>query len=167
MLKKLELEKLLQVGLETGADFSEIFLEDTLSRNIRVNNGEVTNISEGNLYGVGVRLLKGIDEVYGYTNDVSYESIYNLMVNLRASFNASPNKVTPLGDKKPYVSNIKIPHDKLTSKEKSQTLIKLSNIMKEYDPKIVQSTTALVEWTQNILVCNSKGIYQDDKRVYT
>ena len=85
MLKKEQLQELLQLGLETGADFSEIFLEDTYSGNIRVNNGEVIGVGMGNVHGVGVRLLQGIDEVYGYTNETTFDAVKNLMLNLRGS----------------------------------------------------------------------------------
>lgn len=72
MFSKKELEILLGLGLEIGVDFFEIFLEDIYSGWIIVNNGDVIFVGGGNIYGVGVCLLKGIDEVYGYLNDISY-----------------------------------------------------------------------------------------------
>src|SRR5690554_4684423 len=107
MFSKKELETLLALGLETGADFSEIFLEDTYSGRITVNNGDVISVGGGNTYGVGVRLLQGIDEVYGYSNDTSYASIEKLMKTLRGSFKGDKNTIKPLGDKLPYVNIIK------------------------------------------------------------
>ena len=47
MFSKKELETLLGLGLETGADFSEIFLEDTYSGRITVNNGDVISAGGG------------------------------------------------------------------------------------------------------------------------
>jgi len=167
MLNKKELETLLGLGLETGADFSEIFLEDTYSGRISVNNGDVIAVSSGNTYGVGVRLLKGIDEVYGYSNDTSYASIEKLMKTLRVSFKGDAKKAKPLGEKKPYVNDIKIPHNALTPAEKSKTLIELSNMIKDHDDKIIQAGATLIEWEQKVLIANSNGIYQDDVRTYT
>ncbi len=167
MLSKKQLETLLQLGLETGADFSEIFLEDTYSGRITVNNGEVINVTSGNVHGVGVRLLQGIDEVYGYSNNDSYEEIEKLMVTLRGSFKGPKHHAKPLGDAKPYIYTIKKPHDSLTPEEKSKVLIKLSNMIKNHDTKIIQAGSTLIEWTQKILVVNSNGIYQDDVRTYT
>ncbi|MDX9691851.1 MAG: TldD/PmbA family protein, partial [Acholeplasmataceae bacterium] len=43
----------------------------------------------------------------------------------------------------------------------------LSNKIKEYDSRIVQAITQLIETEQKILVANSNGIYQDDLRTYT
>ncbi|WP_025725366.1 TldD/PmbA family protein [Acholeplasma granularum] len=167
MLNKQELQELLQFGLDTGADFSEIFLEDTYSANMSVNNGDVISVSGGNTYGVGVRLLSGIDEVYGYTNDTSYEAVKHLVFTLRGSFNKKGNTALPLGDKKPYVNNIKIGHNDITPAKKAETLIELSNIIKNHNDKIIQAGARLIEWEQKVLIANSKGIYQDDVRTYT
>lgn len=167
MLSKKQLETLLQLGLETGADFSEIFLEDTYSGRITVNNGEVINVSSGNIHGVGVRLLQGIDEVYGYSNNDTYEEIEKLMLTLRGSFKGKRNVVKPLMDAKPFRYNIKKPHDSMTPEAKSKVLVKLSNLIKNHNEHIIQAGTSVVEWTQKILVVNSNGIYQDDIRTYT
>ncbi|CDR30568.1 protease TldD [Acholeplasma oculi] len=167
MLNKKELETLLQLGLETGADFSEIFLEDTKSGRISVNNGEVISVTTGDVHGVGVRLLQGIDEVYGYSNDDSYASIEKLMLTLRGSFKGSKQTAKPLGEKLPYVNDIKKPHNSLTPQEKSKTLIELSNIIKNHDEKIIQAGATLIEWEQKVLIANSRGLLQDDVRTYT
>ncbi len=86
MLKKKEIQELLNEALSTGADFAEIFFENSVSSTIKVISGEVTSVDASNIHGVGVRLIEGIDEVYGFTNQVSYDSILKLVTNLRASF---------------------------------------------------------------------------------
>ncbi len=167
MLKKVEIQKLLNESLQTGADFAEIFIEDTESSMIRVISGDVTSIDRGNIYGAGVRLIQGVDEVYGFTNHVTYESILGVVKNLRASFSGELTKTIPLGDKKPYKNNIKKPMNSVSVKEKSEVLQALSNQIKNYDKRIVQAVSLLLEIEQNVLIANSEGIYQDDKRTYS
>lgn len=167
MLKKKELQALLEKALSTGADFAEIFQEDNQSSVLRVMNGEVTSIDRGNVFGAGVRLIQGIDEVYGFTNDVSYESLQNVVNNLSQSFSGPLFKAKKLGTAKPYVDAIKRPMDSVPMAEKAARLQELSNIMKSHDPRIVQAMTQLVENRQTILVANTEGIYQDDVRTYT
>ncbi len=166
MLSKKELGILLEKALETGADFAEIFLEDKKSSVIRVNNGDVTAIDRGNIYGAGIRLIQGQDEVYGFTNDLTYESIEKVVINLRASFSSEPQKVVPLGDPKPYTYDIKRPMDLVPVKEKTDLLQELSKIIQSHDPRIVQATTQLIEQEQKVWIANSKGVYQDDVRTY-
>jgi len=167
MIEKKVLETLLNEALKTGADFAEIFIEDTKSSVIRVTSGDVTAIDRGNTYGAGIRLIQGLDEVYGYTNDMSYEKLLELVKNLRASFEGAPKKSAPLGESKPFTYDIKRPMKSVSIEEKSKKLQDLSLKMKNHDPRIVQAITQLIENEQSILVCNSKGVYQDDVRTYT
>jgi TldD protein len=167
MIKKEELQKLLQEALSTGADFAEIFIEDTKSSTIRVTSGEVTSVDRGNVYGAGVRLILGLDEVYGYTNLLTYDSVLGVVKNLRASFNGKLTPIVALRDKKPFVYNIKHPMDSVLVADKSAKLQKLSNQIKAYDQRIVQAITQLLETEQKVLIANSLGVYQDDIRTYT
>jgi TldD protein len=167
MLEKNELQTLLEAALHTGADFAEIFLEDTASSIIRVMNGEVTSIDRGNVYGAGVRLIQNTDEVYGFTNEVSYDNILTLVKNLRASFHGPLFKAKTLGEAKPYVDDIKLPMESVPVALKTAKLQKLSNIMKSHDPRIVQAIAQLIENRQKVLVVNSEGVYQNDVRTYT
>lgn len=167
MLEKNKLQILLEAALQTGSDFAEIFLEDTASSVIRVMNGEVTSIDRGNVFGAGVRLIQNTDEVYGFTNEVSYDAILNLVQNLRASFSGPLHKAVPLGEAKPYVDNIKRPMESVPVSEKTAKLQKISNIIKSHDPRIVQAIAQLIETRQKVWVANSEGVYQDDLRTYT
>ena len=167
MLEKEILQRLLNEALTTGADFAEIFLEDSKSSLIRVMNGEVISIDQGNVYGAGIRLILGIDEVYGYTNQISEEAILKIIKNLRASFKSKPIQATPLKDKKPFKYLIRKPMYSVPVKVKTDQLQELSNIMSQHDSRIVQSVAALIENEQKVLIANSDGIHQDDIRTYT
>ena len=167
MLTKAQYQELLTLGLSTGADFAEFFFEDTNSYVTRVFNGEVTSIDMSNTYGVGVRLIQGVDVVYGYTNDTSFESIQSVIQGLIPSFSGSASTAKPIGEALPYSNMIKKPPRSVSSKEKADKLVALSNQIKSYDERIIQAVTQLLETEQKILVVNSEGIYQDDVRVYT
>jgi TldD protein len=167
MRTKQELVSLLELGVATGADFAELFFEDTKSSVIRVVTGEVASIDVSNTYGVGVRLIQGVDVVYGYSNDTSYAAIESLLISLRASFQGPRGKVAALKDAAKVVSTIKRPPFSVAVQEKNELLVKASNAMKAIDSKIVQAITQLLETEQRILVVNNEGVYQDDVRTYT
>lgn len=167
MLNKKELKALLDEGLKTGADFAEIYLEDTKSSVIRITSGQVTQIDRGNTYGAGLRLIKGVDEVYGYTNNVSYEGLLQVFNNLSASFMGDAKQSLNFKASLPIRSKIVRPMDSVDVKEKTDVLVNLSNIIKNYDPRIVQAITQLIENEQKVLVVNSHGVYQDDLRAHT
>lgn len=166
-MKKEVIQELLNNSLDSGADFGELFFEDTKQSVISVMNGEVTSISVSDTSGVGVRLLKNSEEVYGYTNDVTKESIQALLDQLKTSFTGTPGVVAKLGEALPFNNNILKPSNSVSTKEKSAILLELNKIIKDHSPLIVQAITNLIEITQNVLICNTDGTYQNDERVYT
>ena len=84
--KKLAIE-VLNASLATGADYSEIFYEDSHSHNVVIENGKVETSGSNSLCGVGLRLLKNNQCVYGYTNDLSKKGLLALADSLSKSFN--------------------------------------------------------------------------------
>ena len=84
--KKLAID-VLNASLATGADYSEIFYEDSHSHNVVIENGKVETSSSNSLCGVGLRLLKNNQCVYGYTNDLSKKGLLALADSLSKSFN--------------------------------------------------------------------------------
>jgi len=167
-LSKKQLEKLLELALETGATFSEIFFEDSISQTLGVISGKLTNVSLNTNYGAGIRILKGIEQVYSYTNEITYENLEKIILDIRTRFNENKTmEIVKLGDAKPYKVLAKKPLGTVSTKIKSKKISDLSNKITAYDPRIVQSAVNLSEVKQNILVVNSKGTYQDDLRTYT
>ncbi|HHW79459.1 MAG TPA: TldD/PmbA family protein [Acholeplasmataceae bacterium] len=167
MLKKNQIQKILNQSLTSGADFGELFFEKTIDSSISVMNGEVTNISVVETAGVGVRLLEGSNEVYGYTNVITEESIIALLEQLKASFNSEPNEVLPLGEPKEFENNIKIPFDQVETSQKNEKLLQINKIIKDESSLIVQAITRLLETKQEVLIANTEGIYQNDERIYS
>ena len=83
--KKLAIE-VLNASLATGADYSEIFYEDSHAHSVMIENGKVETSSSTSLCGVGLRLLKNNQCVYGYTNDLSKKGLLKLAESLSKSF---------------------------------------------------------------------------------
>ena len=84
--KKLAIE-VLNEALSTGADYAEIFYEDSHSSSVTIENGKVETASSNSMCGVGLRLLKENQCVYGYTNNLSKKGLLDLANSLNKSFN--------------------------------------------------------------------------------
>ncbi|MFB9995145.1 TldD/PmbA family protein [Deinococcus oregonensis] len=61
-----------------GAEWAELFVEDTWQTNLTLLQGAVKEAGGGNSYGAGIRLLYGTKVVYGYTNDTSRQSLLDV-----------------------------------------------------------------------------------------
>ena len=166
MLDNLTIKKVLIEALKTGADFAELYLEDTLDIITKMTKYDVKSIENAKLYGAGLRLLKGQDETYGYTNDLTLDGLINLA-----------NKLNKYYDGKAKITNFEFTDtnvlrhtiiDKETTKEdmglKISYLKELNKGALEYSSEIVQSFATVNEHVQHILVANSNGVLKNDVR---
>ena len=80
-------KQIILTASKTGADFVEIFVEKTTSRSISCENTKVETAGKNVAYGVGLRLLKGTNSSYGYTNNLSKNSLLKLASDLSKAFN--------------------------------------------------------------------------------
>ena len=160
---------ILKVALGTGADFAELFLEHTIDNSLRMASGEVGNADTLITHGASVRILKGQQEVFGYVNDWSVASLKALAKKLRSSIKA-PERVEveefKKEEKRDIVNPIKLAH-KVTNKAKVSLLNKVSKAAKAYSKEVSQVMASLTDKEQNILVCNSKGVFTTDIRSNT
>ena len=75
MLNEALIKDVLDEAMSLGADFAEIYVEQTESQSIDMVGGKVDKANRGQDYGVGIRLFQGTNSVYGYTNDSSRENL--------------------------------------------------------------------------------------------
>ena len=75
MISKQIAIKVLEQCLITGGDFAEIFEEDCINNNISLIDSKIEKVLGGRTYGIGIRIFKGFNSVYAYTNDNSLESM--------------------------------------------------------------------------------------------
>ena len=75
MLSQAVIEEILGVALQTGGDFSEVFVEDRYTNNLTLQSGKVERSLSGRDFGVGIRVFKDLMSVYAYTTDASREGL--------------------------------------------------------------------------------------------
>ena len=83
--KKLAIEVLNEM-LATGADYAEIFFEESTANGLTIENGKVSSSSSGITSGAGLRLLKENQTVYGFTSDLTRKGLLALARDLNKSF---------------------------------------------------------------------------------
>ena len=151
--------KVLNAGLETGADFAEIYLEETFTTSIEMDNGEVKTINSGISYGAGIRLLKDLQSVYGYTNDVSLNGLLKLAKTLASSFNQeriiSVEKIEKVRVKKHH--GAKIPLSDVTKERKIELMNEAHVACSGYDPRITRTKITFSDNTKKVTIFNSEG----------
>lgn len=171
MLDKDVARKVLDACLETGADFSEIFFEDTFSTNTQLISGKVESASEKNVYGAGIRVLRGAEEAYGYTCDVTEDGLLALARNLASSFSGERvAEVAPFEEKDAReigIIKIERPDSEVDESERVALLRQVDAYTKDYDPHIIQRIVAFQGRTQKVDIFNNKGVCTHDLRNQT
>lgn len=163
--KKLAIEVINQ-ALKTGGDFAEIYYEDAIDKTIQVENGKVEMIGERQISGVGLRIEKENQSVYGHTNDVSAKSLLKLASDLSQSFNGK-QLITVNDFKKQRIKHV---HKKIESyldvkNDDIIALLKRTNkIMKDYDSRIVRSISRFIIKVEDIAILNSQEKQFNDHR---
>ena len=157
--KKIALE-VINSSLETGADYSEIFFEDSSSSTICVENGKTNISSSGSLCGVGIRLLKDNESVYGYTNSLTKKGLMDLALSLAKSFKGkrvltvTDFKVVKCKNRNPIVDS----YDNHSKEEKIKLIKEGTNAIEELNEKaIVRTQGYFTSSSRFVQVYNSKG----------
>lgn len=157
--KKVAIE-VLNAGLSTGADYAEIFFENSRYNNVAVENGKVNVSTSKSMCGVGLRLLKNNQCVYGYTNNLTKSGLIKHALSLAGSFNGERIKtVTDFEVVKVKNRNpIKDSYDNHTREEKIALLKEgIDEINKINDPRIVRTQAYFTSQHRFVQLYNSKG----------
>ncbi len=169
MLKKEELEALLSRAMSSEADFAEIFEEDGLSEGISMLNDTVESVNRNQKSGIGIRLYKGVQSVYGYSNQQDMASLEALVDDLRGGLGFSDEKVT-ISLKEEKIENrhpVQINPLEAPLKDKIALLKRTDFAAKEGKDKIQKTTTGLSSICQNVQISNSEGRLVKDTRIRT
>ncbi len=161
-------KKVLDICLSTGADFAEIFYEDTYEGNTSLVSGKVDAVTTRHLYGAGIRVLKGFQEIYGTTSDCGEEGLVKLAKELASGYHDAPlgisyTLVEENASKRGIVS-IDRESQGVAPEEKIAYLRKVDAAMDGYDPRIIQRMVSMSDRTQYVTIANTNGKYVHDIR---
>lgn len=161
-------KKVLEECLSTGADFAEIFYEDTIEGTIAMMSGKVDSSTTMHIYGAGIRVLLAEQEVYGYTSDCTLEGLMALARKLKGNYNSKPLgiefELIEEDAKKANIINIKREAKDVALEEKISYLRIVDDAVKDYSDKIVQRIARFQDRTQYVTIANSNGKYISDVR---
>lgn len=171
MLPKFIIEKALAISIENGADFAEIFIEDTLKNNITMSNDKMEAVISGRLHGYGIRVFSGTKSVYAYSGDLSQRAVYDLAKEVAIALNnlKNLNKQDIILKKQSFEDehNIIYYPAAVDASKKAGIVTDAYKIIKDYDPRIVQANVTYLDTDRSIIVANSEGTYAEDRAVRT
>ena len=170
MISKEIATKVLEKCLITGADFAEIFEEDSITNSISVLDDKVENILGGRDYGIGIRIFKGLKSVYAYTNDNSLSSLLDTAYKAALALGKIEEGKSIILNNHMTFKNlhpIKINPSSVDCKEKIKVMKSAYKSAKNYHTDISKVSVGYMDKEQNILIANTEGLYTEDTRIRT
>ena len=172
MLPESIVKKVLELGLAKGADFSEVFVEESRLSSIGLMDKKVEEVTSGNSFGIGVRLLFGDEAVYGYTSDPGEDGLLKLTENLAASHKETrkekhrgapnPFRVETLEDR----HTVRVAPESVPRGDRVELLRKLDGLTRKQGGDIIQVRASMNEKHRAVLIANSEGLWVEDSRQY-
>ncbi|MEZ0392278.1 MAG: PmbA/TldA family metallopeptidase, partial [Pseudobdellovibrionaceae bacterium] len=171
IISKSLVEKTLNEALSTGADFAEIFAEESYSSRLSVMDSSPKEALVGRQYGAGIRVHFGKEEIYITTSDLSEAGLIKAA---RAAAqakaggqrkNTSAHIEEPMTTFDDLLTKSKMPWD-LTRDRKFQFLKNLDRAARAQSTLVSQTQPLLLEKVQKVQIANSLGVHVEDLRTH-
>lgn len=155
----------ISAGLESGADFVDVFVERTNTETLLFKNSKAEDVQSGTLFGIGIRLIHGEQALYGYTNSTDRDELLRITKLLGARI-GTPGSGRPMNFEKLDYPKVPVIKDRqLEARAKLETLKRIDARLRT-DAKVAQVMLNLSKKVQEIEVFNSEGLHAQEVRPY-
>ena len=169
MISREVCQRVLSKAVSTGADYAELFAENTVNHSISMIASKVDAIKDGVIAGAAVRVYKGLRSVMASTVDTSEAGLIRCAEQAAEALGQGTAEIDIVLKERIFgdIHPIKIVPSSIGNKDKVAILKEGYFAAKEYDASITQVTGTLMDVDHNILIANSEGIYAQDRQART
>ena len=162
-------QRVLRKAVSTGADYAEIFAENTVNHNINMIASKVDSIKDTVIAGAAVRVYKGMRSVMASTVDTSEEGLLRCAETAAEALGQGTAQIDIVLKERIFgdIHPVKICPASVSNKEKVEILKAGYFAAKEYDQCIAQVSGNLLDVDHNILIANTEGLYAQDRQIRT
>lgn len=164
------LQKTLDAALSTGADFADVFVEETYSSQLSILNQKADKAIVGTLYGAGIRLFFGDEIVYVTTNDLSEEALIKTALMAAQARGNSKRLAAKFKLKNSLFDSIHTYGEKpweTDRNKKFQWMNAIDQHARSRSSLVTQVESTLLEKFQKVQIANSMGLHKFDERAYS
>lgn len=165
MLDRSLVYEILDTALASGADFAEVFVENSLSTSIQTGDRKVKNISSGQSFGIGIRVFKDLFSAYAYTNVMARDNLLKTAQKAAAALR-DKRQANVLDFVDINIENkhkIKILHASVNKSDKVSIMHEICEKAYAASSLIAKADATYLEKERQILVANSNGLWAEDK----
>lgn len=165
LVSQSSIAEVIATGLGLGADFVDVFIEKTNSENLTFKNSKISDIQSGIQFGIGIRLIKGDQVLYGYTNSDQKDELLRITKMLGQRFKAQKTSETISFEKLSYpeIGMLKV---KDISLEQKIAHFNFLDQAFRADKFVTQVSLNFINRDQQVEIYNSEGLHAYERRPY-
>ena len=162
-------QRVLHKALSTGADYAEIFAENTQNHTIHMISSKVDAIKDTTIAGAAVRVYKDLRSVMATTVDTTEAGLLACAEKAAEALGQGSAQIDIVLRERIFgdIHPVKIVPGSVANAPKVEILKEGYFAAKEYDQSIQQVTGALLGVDHKILIANSEGLYTQDRQIRT
>ena len=156
--------RVMAAALARGGEYCDIFFQNTLSNSIRVEDNIVNAASTGIQLGVGIRVLKGDQTGYSFTEDLSLNSM-QAAARTAANIASGNKRIPPTELKVKDLTNYyqtELSYEEVGVKDKVDLLMSLNDAIFQQDQRVIKAGIRYSDSENYILIANSLGEFVTD-----
>ncbi|RKX23162.1 MAG: TldD/PmbA family protein, partial [Candidatus Zixiibacteriota bacterium] len=153
------INKIMSIALERGGDYCDLFFQHRISNTINLEDNLVNRANTNVDLGVGIRVIRGDQTGYSYTEDLSVKSM-SLAAKTAANIASGTRKVSPVELKlhdTPDYYLIDSPWEEINADKKVPLLQKVNDRMMALDRRVTKVQVFFSDDNTHIMVATSNG----------
>jgi len=154
---------------KSGADYAELFLEDTESTRIEMIDGKVESANYARICGAGVRVLLGTKSAYAYSAETSERALLDTARAAAAALGEA--KYAPSGEitlrRNAFTTPVVQPFDTIGNADRVKVMRDGALTIKGASSEVTQSVVRYLDQVQRVTIVNTDGVYVTDERPRT
>jgi len=168
MISETLARRVLEAALRRGADFAELFVEDTESNSMLLSDGVLQDSSYSRLRGAGVRVLRGTASAYAYTSSLDPDDLLKTAAAAAAALQEAPadTAVAPFAVRN-YALPAEVPFASVEHTQRAALLKQAEAAARGAGPAISQVLCRYLDVDQRVLIASSEGVFAADRRPRT
>jgi TldD protein len=159
--------KTLSLALSRGGDFADLYFEHRRYSSILMEEDIIKETAESIVLGLGIRVIKGDQTGYGFTNDLAPDKVRRAALSASAiALSGAGGGTRPLRDK-PFAHNA---YATRSASHRAALRTKIDLVRRAYgaaqreDPAVTKVKAGLQDLIQYVRIVNSEGLSVTDAR---
>jgi TldD protein len=164
-----QLQKVISAAMGRGADYADLYFEHTISHSTSLQDKKVNSAYSDVTFGVGIRVLKGDQTGFAYSENTSLEAMLRAAKTAAniAESNSSYKSAAFTDYVPPSYYKIDTAWEEIQINQKIPFITSLNDKIFAGDRRVTKVNVSHQDSTSYILFCNSDGVLSWDYRPLT